>query len=49
MAQKPEDILSRRFRLTFLDSAVSQTVTEKVKEIMEQEQKTFSEIITVDA
>ena len=37
MAQKSEDILSRRFRLTFLDSVVSEQVTEKVNTIIEKE------------
>lgn len=34
MAQKPEDILARRFRLSFLDSQTSQQLKERVSEII---------------
>ncbi|MBF2055883.1 MAG: FAD-dependent oxidoreductase [Cyanobacterium sp. T60_A2020_053] len=36
MAQKSEDVLSRRFRLTFLDSQVAEEVREKVEQIITQ-------------
>ncbi|AFZ48788.1 homodimeric glycerol 3-phosphate dehydrogenase (quinone) [Cyanobacterium stanieri PCC 7202] len=50
MAQKPEDILSRRFRLTFLDSAVSEQVKEKVNAIIDQEKSDVNqEKITVNS
>jgi glycerol-3-phosphate dehydrogenase len=38
MAIKSDDVLSRRFRLTFLDADTSQQIKDKVSEIVTEEQ-----------